>query len=588
MTLEGIVAVVFNADKDGMQAAFAQSIIDSVGGLFEEIIDIEATEQRRRLQTTYSPTAAPTSTQDMEEDEEEDGVEISYTGVARVDGTDGEAASADLLEQSMDAMTLAIYDGSFLATLQASDPAFSAVAVDVGATQAAIEAASHTFVVLTPGPSAAPTPGPTPRTTFAGAAESSLDPPTNSSASGSGTGPALASTHIILIAVGGAVLFLIMIGSAVTVWRREHARQQPKRPTDEAIDVELGSNEAALERHRDVTKVVATGMSLVNTLLTAGSLVPFVGDIAEVANEFFGSASEFGDKADDVVTAARRVVEVLQLVDLMTKNAASLIEGKEIVEARMRQLLELLRQFHAAVRAFGERGWFKRMWTIRSHVDSLSELDRDIKLQLEMFRDASRLATDNVYLERTYRIEQAIERLVAERVQTTGESKATAVEALSKDAAAVETVGAHIPDKEFAAELREFHIELRADVKELLRRESSLKIRLSRSQQSMRQRLDHITELLEETTLRSPSATLTPVREAVANVVAEAPPPGSTLHVVDRIHVAEAPVPAPLVEAPAPALDAVVPAPAPAPAVKDEMYLPQSSITPDGPIQLVG
>ena len=165
---------------------------------------------------------------------------------------------------------------------------------------------------------------------------------------------------------------------------------------------------------------------------------------------------------------------------------------------------------------------------------------------------------------------------MAERVQTTGESKATAVEALSKDAAAVETVGAHIPDKEFAAELREFHIELRADVKELLRRESSLKIRLSRSQQSMRQRLDHITELLEETTLRSPSATLTPVRQAVAYVDAAAPPPGSTLpadegSVADRIHVAEAPVPAPLVEAPAPALDAGT-APAPAPAEKTCIY----------------
>ena len=86
VTLEGIVTVVFNADKDGMQAAFAQSIIDSVGGLFEEIIDIEATEQRRRLQST-SPGA-----------DSVDGVEISYTGVARVDGTDGEAASAALLE----------------------------------------------------------------------------------------------------------------------------------------------------------------------------------------------------------------------------------------------------------------------------------------------------------------------------------------------------------------------------------------------------------------------------------------------------------------------------------------------------------
>ena len=162
VTLQGIVAVVFNADKDGMQAAFAQSIIDSVGGLFEEIIDIEATEQRRRLQST-SPGANSV-----------DGVEISYTGVARVDGTDNAAAvSADVLEQSMDAMTLAVYDGSFLAALQDSDSAFAAAAVNVDATQAAIEAATDTYVVTTPGPTAAPTPGstsgPTPRTTYADA-----------------------------------------------------------------------------------------------------------------------------------------------------------------------------------------------------------------------------------------------------------------------------------------------------------------------------------------------------------------------------------------------------------------------------------
>jgi len=112
VTLEGIVTVVFNADKDGMQAAFAQLIIDSTGNLFEEIIDIEAAERRRRrrLRTTYSPSLAPTlaptraptlvPTRGMPTPDADsvDGVEISYTGVARVDGTDGEAASADLLE----------------------------------------------------------------------------------------------------------------------------------------------------------------------------------------------------------------------------------------------------------------------------------------------------------------------------------------------------------------------------------------------------------------------------------------------------------------------------------------------------------
>ena len=86
-------------------------------------------------------------------------LEVSYTGVARVDGTDGEAASADLLEQSMDAMTLAIHDGSFLTKLQASDPG------DLCRGRRRRRDASgdrggviYVLAVLTPGPSAAPTP----------------------------------------------------------------------------------------------------------------------------------------------------------------------------------------------------------------------------------------------------------------------------------------------------------------------------------------------------------------------------------------------------------------------------------------------
>ena len=153
VTLEGVNPVVFNADKTGRQAAFAQSIMDSTGGLFEEIIDIEAAG-RRRL------------------DDGGAGVAISYTGIARIDGTDnGEQVSADLLEQSMDALTLAIDDGSFLTTLQAADSAFAAVTVDETATYAAIAAATVVFVVTTPAPSPRPTsrpsPAPSPRPTAA-------------------------------------------------------------------------------------------------------------------------------------------------------------------------------------------------------------------------------------------------------------------------------------------------------------------------------------------------------------------------------------------------------------------------------------
>ena len=111
VTLEGIVATEFNADE-GMKAAFAQSVLDSANGLFDEIIDIEAAG-RRRLDNGA-------------------GVAISYTGVRRIDGTEtAEADSADLLQQSKEALMTALANDSFLTTLQAADTAFAAVTVDV-------------------------------------------------------------------------------------------------------------------------------------------------------------------------------------------------------------------------------------------------------------------------------------------------------------------------------------------------------------------------------------------------------------------------------------------------------------------------
>jgi len=141
VTLEGIVATDFNADE-GMKAAFAQSILDNAGGAFDEVIDIEAAGGRRRLAGA--------------------GVGVSYTGVARVVGTnDAASVGADLLVQASDALTAAVGDGTFLTTLQAADTAFAAVTVDVAATQTAIADAALEVIVTTPGPTASPTPRPT-------------------------------------------------------------------------------------------------------------------------------------------------------------------------------------------------------------------------------------------------------------------------------------------------------------------------------------------------------------------------------------------------------------------------------------------
>ena len=183
-----MVADEFNADED-MKDAFAQSIIDSSDGVFDDVVDVEAVVRRRRLQAPspalmreadrtrrlqaeYPPSPAPTREADrtLAPTRAAAGLaDVSYTGVARVDGTeDAEAVSTDLLEKAAAALTTAVDDGSFLTKLRTNAAerspeaaaAFNAITVDETATRAHIGRARHVFVVTTPEPTAAPTPRP--------------------------------------------------------------------------------------------------------------------------------------------------------------------------------------------------------------------------------------------------------------------------------------------------------------------------------------------------------------------------------------------------------------------------------------------
>ena len=206
-----MVADEFNADED-MKDAFAQSIIDSSDGVFDDVVDVEAVVRRRRLQAEqaeYPPSPAPTREADrtLAPTRAAAGLaDVSYTGVARVDGTeDAEAVSTDLLEKAAAALTTAVDDGSFLTKLRTNAAerspeaaaAFNAITVDETATRAHIGRARHVFVVTTPEPTAAPTPRPlsppTPRPTLTPTLRPSLTMspvPLVSGGSGSGSGAA--------------------------------------------------------------------------------------------------------------------------------------------------------------------------------------------------------------------------------------------------------------------------------------------------------------------------------------------------------------------------------------------------------------
>ena len=274
VSLEGVVADEFNADED-MKDAFAQSIIDSSDGVFDDVVDVEAVVRRRRLQaeyppspalmreadrtrrlqTEYPPSPAPTREADrtLAPTRAAAGLaDVSYTGVARVDGTeDAEAVSTDLLEKAAAALTTAVDDGSFLTKLRTNAAerspeaaaAFNAITVDETATRAHIGRASRVFVVTTPEPTAAPTPRPlsppTPKPTPAPTPRPSLtmSPVSLVSGGGSGSGSGAAGPDAATAggAAAGALVLLLAAAGAFFFYRRNTAAKKSQ-------DVEANAN----------------------------------------------------------------------------------------------------------------------------------------------------------------------------------------------------------------------------------------------------------------------------------------------------------------------------------------------------------
>ena len=302
------------------------------------------------------------------------------------------------------------------------------------------------------------------------------DAPTTSASEGSsggGGGPDAAMGAGI--GAVGAVVLLALFGGGV-VWRRRRAKAALRRGGEaatlrgyEETGYDPKAREELLQRHKEATAVVERGMTVTSALLGAASGLPLVGPLCQVVKGILGDVEEFSEKADDVLVAARRVIDVLDVVDLMSKNVSKCSDGKDIAQANMQRLIDLLKEFHAAVRAFGQKGWLKRAFTMQSHVKKLGLIDKRIVEQLGVFRLSYRLAIDSQMMERTYQIEQSIAALVAKRVVEKGESEEAAAAALSEDAVAITSVAvdARVPPTEIAVEMREFRLEVKEGLSKL-------------------------------------------------------------------------------------------------------------------------
>ena len=117
-----------------------------------------------------------------------------------------------------------------------------------------------------------------------------------------------------------------------------------------------------------------------------------IGGVCQVAVDILDDVSSLRDKADDVIEAGRRVADVLEFIEMLERGALQQLakEQRAAVENKIKPLHSLLEDFRACVKAFGKRGFLKRVWSMRKHTKTLAKLDKKITQALESLKDTYR------------------------------------------------------------------------------------------------------------------------------------------------------------------------------------------------------
>ena len=156
------------------------------------------------------------------------------------------------------------------------------------------------------------------------------DAPTTSASEGSGGGGSWSGDERGHRRRGGCRL-LALFGGGV-VWRRGRAKARcgrqrggdASRLRGDRLDQGARSCCSGTRRRRRGRTWHDRDLGL----LGAASSLPSSDPCAR-SSRILGDVEEFSEKADDVLVAARRVVDVLDVVDLMSKNVSKCSDGKE-------------------------------------------------------------------------------------------------------------------------------------------------------------------------------------------------------------------------------------------------------------------
>jgi len=260
---------------------------------------------------------------------------------------------------------------------------------------------------------------------------------------------------------------LVAPGLSSTLFGGSSSSSRRRRPGDEDGDSTYQDKTVAPPRAQrppdqsaNWSSLLTTGKAIVTGLLVAGTALPGLEGICNLAVFVLYEVEQLHNKADDVVAAGERVVKILEVLKILADNSTKLAddEAKRYVESRMDELYSLLEQFSQIVQSFRDKGWLRRRWFLYEHGAKLSALDDNIVQTLDNLRLAYDLARDRnlarLLETQKYEMEQAIEKQISRLVHA-GQTEHDAVLILADNESATRAVAAaaHVADAELGPEL---------------------------------------------------------------------------------------------------------------------------------------
>lgn len=133
----------------------------------------------------------------------------------------------------------------------------------------------------------------------------------------------------------------------------------------------LEGAESTLQRDESAMELAERVSGVVEYVLRVGATLPFLGGPCEVLGEILGDASELFGKSHDMIAVARKALDIIDYLSELPEIVQSMGEDDRArVERDMGPLTSLLSDLRGVVNSYGEKGFLKRMWSMRRHTES--------------------------------------------------------------------------------------------------------------------------------------------------------------------------------------------------------------------------